>query len=147
MKIAEELLILAREHHLSLSLGNKAVNTAKTGNTKDIKAFCLAISQTFKASFQAHFETEEITIFAPLSHKSATLKTMCKQLTKEHQQLYQMAIALKDKHELLAEFGTLLKAHTRAEDRDLFPNINLLSKAQRQAIKTSSEKHLPVTKL
>ncbi|MBT3195505.1 MAG: hemerythrin domain-containing protein [Candidatus Ruthia sp.] len=147
MKIAEELLILAREHHLSLSLGNKAVNTAKSKNIANIKVLCLEIAQTFGSSFQAHFETEEVTIFAPLKQKSATLNILCEQLTKEHQQLYQMAIALKDKHELLAEFGTLLKAHTRAEDRDLFPNINLLSKAQRQAIKTSSEKHLPVTKL
>lgn len=147
MIIADELLILAREHHVSLSLGNQCVNTANAGKAEDIKALCLKISQTFSASFQAHFETEEMTIFTPLKDKSATLKAMCEQLTKEHQQLYKLAQALKDKPELLAEFGDLLKAHTRIEDRELFPNINLLSEAQRQIIKDSSERHLSIAKL
>lgn len=147
MKIADELLILAREHHISLSLANKCINTAKLGNVQDIKTLCLKISQTFGASFQAHFETEEMTIFAPLKNKSAPLKATCDKLTKQHQQLYQMAQELKDNPALLSDFGILLKEHTRIEDRALFPNIGLLSKVERQTIKDSSSKHLSITKI
>jgi len=147
MKIAPELLILTREHHISLSLGNKAVNTAKSKNESDIKALCLEISQTFRSSFSMHFDTEEETIFMPLKGKSNELETLCNQLIKEHQQLYQLADDLVDHPELLAEFGILLKSHSRAEDRELFPNVSLLSNSERQAIEDSSVKHLSVAKI
>lgn len=58
MKIADELLILTKEHHVSLSLANKCVNTAKSNNASNIKDLCLQISKTFKSTFSEHFETE-----------------------------------------------------------------------------------------
>ncbi|HIF88871.1 MAG TPA: hemerythrin domain-containing protein [Candidatus Thioglobus autotrophicus] len=107
---------------------------------------CFNISQIFKASFQAHFHTEEVTIFAALKDKSPELNTLCAQLVDEHQQLHQMAKDLKNRPELLAEFGVLLKTHSRAEDRQLFPYINLLSEVERQAIQESSVKHAAISK-
>ncbi|WP_428087074.1 hemerythrin domain-containing protein [Candidatus Thioglobus sp.] len=141
MKIAEELLALTRQHHTSLSLGNKCVNTAKTNDIEKINELCLTVSKNFKIDFTEHFETEERTIFSFLSVKSADLAQLCAQLTLEHQQLYKMAENLPNKPQTLAEFGTLLKTHTRTEDRQLFVNINLLSTQQRQTILAASNQH------
>ncbi len=147
MKIANELLTLAREHHFSLSLGNKCVNTAKSGDTKAIKDLCQKISKTFRNDFSAHFETEELTIFAFLKDKSIELSVLCKQLTDEHQQLYQLAEHLDSHTEQLLTFGSLLKSHTRLEDRALFPKINLLTDDEKLTILASSLRHTPLSKL
>ncbi|MBA5249333.1 MAG: hemerythrin domain-containing protein [Gammaproteobacteria bacterium] len=147
MKVADELLTLTREHHQSLSLGNNAVNVHKAGDEAKIKTLCLKIAQTFKPAYKKHFETEEQTIFALLKDKSSDLNVLCTQLKNQHQQLYQLAEDLPSQPELLLEFGTLLKTHTRTEDRVLFPNITLLTNEQRQAIKTASKQHNTLNKI
>ncbi|MDC9726285.1 MAG: hemerythrin domain-containing protein [Candidatus Thioglobus sp.] len=141
MKIADELLTLTREHHTALSLGNKCVNALKAQDTNLISELCLKISQNFKMDFHQHFETEESTIFAFLSEKSADLDQLCAQLTQEHQQLYDLANDLVKNPQTLEKFGKLLKSHARLENRQLFPNIDLLSAAERQCILESSLKH------
>lgn len=147
MKIATELLTLTREHHTSLSLANKCVNTVKSSDNKAIQALCLSISKSFKPDFFEHFETEETTIFKPLMNKTSSLSILCKQLISEHQQLYQMADNLPENPASLLEFGQLLKSHTRMEDKEVFPNINLLSENEKRVIVISSEKHRLVTKI
>lgn len=146
MKVAGELLILTREHHSALSLGNKCVNTSKSNNKEEIQKLCQKTSKNFKLDFHEHFDTEEATIFVFLSEKSADLARLCTQLTLEHQELYKMAVKLIDKPELLEKFGKLLKSHARLEDRELFSNINLLSTTQKRAILNSSAKHASTTK-
>ena len=141
MKIANELLILTREHHTALSLGNKCVNVAKADNREEVNGLCFKISKNFKMDFFQHFETEEETIFTFLAQKSTDLKQLCAQLTQEHQELYKMAENLAKNPGELEKFGKLLKSHARTEDRQLFPNIELLSATERSAILKSSEKH------
>ncbi len=141
MKIADELLTLTREHHTALSLGNKCVNAVKAQDTELINELCLKISQNFKMDFHEHFETEEATIFAFLTPKSADLAQLCAHLTQEHQELHKIAEDLVKNPNSLEKFGKLLKSHARTEDRQLFPNINLLSASERQIILESSLKH------
>ena len=145
MKIAGELLILTREHHSALSLANKCVNAVKAKDEVEIQTLCEKISQNFKMDFSEHFETEESTIFAFLSEKSADLARLCDDLTLEHQQLYKMAGELLDQPDSLEKFGKLLKTHARLENRQLFPNIDLLSPKQRREILNSSAKHASAT--
>jgi hemerythrin-like domain-containing protein len=145
MKIAGELLILTREHHSALSLANKCVNAVKAKDEVEIQTLCEKISQNFKMDFSEHFETEESTIFAFLSEKSADLARLCDDLTLEHQQLYKMAGELLDQPDSLEKFGKLLKTHARLENRELFPNIDLLSPKQRREILNSSAKHASAT--
>ena len=145
MKIAGELLILTREHHSALSLANKCVNAVKAKDEVEIQTLCEKISQNFKMDFSEHFETEESTIFAFLSEKSADLARLCDDLTLEHQQLYKMAGELLDQPDSLEKFGKLLKSHARLENRQLFPNIDLLSPKQRREILNSSAKHASAT--
>ena len=145
MKIAGELLILTREHHSALSLANKCVNAVKAKDEVEIQTLCEKISQNFKMDFSEHFETEESTIFAFLSEKSADLARLCDDLTLEHQQLYKIAGELLDQPDSLEKFGKLLKSHARLENRQLFPNIDLLSPKQRREILNSSAKHASAT--
>ncbi len=144
MKVADELLILMREHHTALCLANKCINTAKSADKAKINALCLDIAQRFKADYSAHFETEEATIFAFLSSKTAKLAQLCNQLTLEHQQLYKLADELIANPDLLASFGQLLKSHTRTENAEVFANIEQLSATQRRAILLASAKHTAV---
>ncbi len=147
MKIADEFLILTKEHHVSLSLANKCVNTAKSNNASNIKDLCLQISKTFKSTFSEHFETEELTIFMPLKHKLDSLLKLCNQLIDEYQQLYQLAQDLPNHPEYLLTFGRLLKSHSRLEDRQLFPKIDLLSDSKKLAIIKSSLCYTPMLKI
>ncbi|GBE07286.1 bacteriohemerythrin [bacterium BMS3Bbin11] len=141
MKIEKELLVLAREHHVSLVLANRVINTVKSKNQSEINSLCLNINKYFAKYFKDHFETEETLILYPLMNTDKNSKDICKRLIKEHDDLIYLSSSLADKPELLLEFGQLLKLHTRAEDREIFPNINALSKKQLQAIAESSEKH------
>ena len=141
MKITSEILTLTKEHHSALSLANKCINTAKTGSAVEIDALCLRISTLFKINFQAHFETEERTVFAPLKSLSIELEQLCNKLTDEHQQLYQLSKKLADNSTQLSSFGELLKSHSRTEDRQLFPYVKELSNAEKLAITQSSELH------
>ncbi|RUA04081.1 MAG: hypothetical protein DSY43_07145 [Gammaproteobacteria bacterium] len=147
MKIANELLTLTREHHISLSLGNKCVNTAKSNNNTEIKKLCTQVSKVFRKTFAEHFETEELTIFTPLKGKSDALLKLCNQLFDEHQQLYSLAESLHNHPERLLNFGNLLKSHSRLEDRELFPKINLLSDNEKLNILKSSLSHKPIIKI
>ncbi|NOY16352.1 MAG: hemerythrin domain-containing protein [Gammaproteobacteria bacterium] len=141
MKIEKELLILAREHHVSLVLANRVINTVASKNQAEISALCLNINKYFAESFKDHFETEETLILYPLMSIDKNSEDICKRLIKEHNDLIYLSSSLADKPELLLEFGQLLRQHTRAEDREIFPNITALSRKQLQAIAESSEKH------
>lgn len=83
----------------------------------------------------------------PLKYKSDPLLKLCNQLIDEHQQLYQLAQDLPNHPEYLLTFGSLLKSHSRLEDRQLFPKIDLLSDSEKLAIIKSSSCHTPMLKI
>jgi hemerythrin-like domain-containing protein len=147
MKIAKELCVLVKEHHVALSLANRCVNVVKSNQIDEIKSLSQLITQDFENNFSEHFATEECSIFSKLKGKSPKLFTLVEQLTIEHQTLLQLAKNLKKNPELLLSFGQLLKSHSRLEDRELFSHINLLSVKQRQYIATISATHAPIMKL
>ena len=139
MKRIEQLQSLSREHHLSLVLANKAIKIAKLGDEAQMKVFCQQVGDEFEGRWQAHFRKEERTIFAVIEDKyqhilteiapeDATLVTLLKQ---QHQQMRTLASNMQQGciHQL-AEFGLLLRDHTRLEERRLFPLISQLFNAQ-----------------
>ena len=140
MKIAGELLILTREHHSALSLANKCINAVKANDEAEIQTLCAKISQNFKTDYSEHFDTEEATIFAFLSEKSADLAQLCAQLTLEHQQLYKISAELANQPESLEEFGKLLKSCAKLVNKKSFTNIELFFESQRVVILNFSSK-------
>ena len=131
MKRIKQLQPLSMEHHLSLSLAAKSIKTAKTGDQAAIKQLCEDIIDDYPKLWHKHFDKEEQYIFMPYSHRSDTIKQLCEQLTQEHKQfdLYIERMKAGDTAVLL-EFGTLLKTHTRLEERELFPQITELLSEQ-----------------
>jgi hypothetical protein len=111
------------------------------------KHLCVRISKTFKSTFSEYFETEELTFFAPLKNKSDLLLKLCSQLIDEHQQLHPLVQDLSNHPEYLLTFGNLLKSHSRLEDRQLFPKVDLLSDSEKLAIIKPSSCHTPVVRI
>lgn len=145
MIVASELLILTREQYSALSLANNCINAVKTKYKTEIQIFYKKISENLEMDFSEHFNAKKLIIFAFLREKSTDLSQLCDQLTLEHQQLYKIESELTNNPDSLEKFGKLLKSHARLENRELFPNIDLLSPAQRRKILNSSAKHASAT--
>ena len=128
----KQLQPLSMEHHLSLSLAARAIKTANTGEQNEIKLLCEKIINDYTVVWRKHFDNEEQTIFIPYSNRSPEIDQLCKQLTQEHQQFDTFIEQMKSGNtDVLLEFGTLLKTHTRLEERELFPRISeVLSKIE-----------------
>ena len=136
MKRIKQLQPLSMEHHLSLSLAAKSIKTANSGDQSAIKQLCEEIIDEYEKLWREHFDKEEQYIFTPYFQRSNTVKRLCEQLTREHEQfnLYIDQMKAGD-YGVLLEFGTLLKTHTRLEERELFPEISeLLSEKELDGI-------------
>lgn len=128
----KQLQPLSMEHHLSLSLAARAIKTANAGEQDEIKLLCEKIVNDYNAVWRKHFDNEEQAIFIPYSERGPEIDQLCKQLTQEHQQFDTFIGQMKSGNtDVLLEFGTLLKTHTRLEERELFPRISeALSKTE-----------------
>jgi hemerythrin len=115
MKIHKQLIALTKEHHLSLSLANKAINAKNLGNED---AICQLIIETFEQDFLAHFNFEEQYILPLLMQNN---QQDCQRIVDEHKLL--LALAKNINTDTLLKFGALLREHTRFEDRVLFKQI------------------------
>ncbi len=121
----KQLQPLSMEHHLSLSLAARAIKTANAGEQSEIKLLCEKIVNDYTVVWRKHFDNEEQSIFIPYSNRSPEIDQLCKQLTQEHQQFDTFIEQMKSGNtDVLQEFGTLLKTHTRLEERELFPKIS-----------------------
>jgi hemerythrin-like domain-containing protein len=132
MKRIEQLQNLSREHHLSLSLAQKAIKTHEANNRESIEALCQAIVQDYPLTWTKHFKVEEETIFALFLATSATeVSQLCQLLEKEHRQMDAYYEQMQDgDYSVLGDFGTLLKKHTRMEERQLFPLLEEVMTAE-----------------
>ncbi len=129
MKRITQLQPLSKEHHQSLVLSQKAINTAQQGDEKQIAEFCQQIVQSYPGDWKIHFKIEEDSIFHVIQHLSADhnseqkkILSLCEQLEKEHRQMDAYYEQMKSgNYSVLGEFGALLKQHSCTEERELFP--------------------------
>jgi hemerythrin-like domain-containing protein len=127
MKRIKQLQPLSMEHHLSLSLAANAIRTAQNGDPDAIHQLCSDIIEDYDKTWRPHFDHEERLIFEPFADRSEKIQQMCAQLTDEHRRFDDMVDQMKaGKEDILLEFGELLKAHTRREERELFPLISVV---------------------
>ncbi len=131
MKRAEQLIKLSREHHGSLSMAKKISNIAANGSDAELLQAIQTIRDYNEAELEEHFQHEERTLFAPIFKdysENTELVEMATRLLKEHGYIRMMIPRLNPEtaREDLAEFGELLKNHTRLEERELFPQIEAL---------------------
>lgn len=133
MKRIEQLRPLSMEHHLSLVLANKAINTAKKRDSLQINALCQQIVEEFESRWEVHFLKEEHSIFAifeanyhiALIAKADEDAMLTEQLRDQHDEMRRLVAAMGDGDTAqLEHFGQLLRDHTRLEERRLFPLIS-----------------------
>jgi len=140
------------EHHLSLVLANKAIKTAKSEDKEKIKKLCQEISNEFDNRWEAHFIKEEFSIFSVFEEKyyprlitnSPDDATLTEKLREQHNQMRTMSAAMRNESngDQLAEFGILLRDHTRLEERRLFPLVSaLFTKEELKLVEISTAHH------
>ncbi len=122
MKRSKQLYPLSMEHHLSLSLGNKAVKAARSGDQDAIARLSQEIAEDFPERWETHFSNEEATVFPLLENHTDGPIQLLMELRRQHDQMRAMARELAAGNTtILEDFGQLLKDHTRLEERELFP--------------------------
>ena len=127
MKRSKQLHPLSMEHHLSLSLANKAIKTARSGDSEAIAELSQEIAADFPKRWNPHFSNEEATVFTFLEKYEEAPRELIRQLQTQHDEMREMAIELsKGNTSLLEDFGVLLRDHTRLEERELFPAAETL---------------------
>ena len=118
MKRSPELSELTREHHKALVLARRAIVSPRDG--ADARALAAALPRIFATELEPHFRVEEEALLPPL--REAGEHAQVARLLEEHRQLRALAEACAQGEGAgLADFGALLEAHVRYEERQLFP--------------------------
>lgn len=116
MKRSPSLLKLSRDHHTALSL---ALRIEKANDAASLAAVVSALARIFPEELEPHFQDEEKSLLPQLSLIGEV--ALVEQTLQEHQQLRSLAQQIADgEHARLQEFGRLLHAHVRFEERELF---------------------------
>jgi hemerythrin-like domain-containing protein len=130
MKRHPSLLALSREHHAALSLANRVKKAALAGDAARIGAARGEVVTRFEAELAPHFAEEELTLLprlASLGEAALVARTL-----DEHRALRALVrrlaapAAIPEAGACLAEFGNLLAAHVRFEERELFERAQAL---------------------
>ncbi|MEB8431604.1 hemerythrin domain-containing protein [Cocleimonas sp. KMM 6892] len=137
MKRAEQLQDLSREHHGSLVMAKRIAEVAESGDEAAIAEAIEKVKDYYENELEVHFQHEERTIFAPIFKEYREHIGIATQLLKEHgaMRMLMPKLHVASAREDLAEFASMLKNHTRIEERELFPIVeSIFSDEQLDAI-------------
>ncbi len=124
MRRAPELAALSREHHHSLRLAKRCLDTLARGDEAAVRALCREVADDFDATWERHFANEEAALFSVTETLDEPLRSLGRRLVAEHDRMRALAARMKAGDcSGLGEFGTLLRDHTRLEERELFPLV------------------------
>lgn len=116
MKRSLALRQLSREHHTALSL---ALRIAKATDPAAQAALLARVPPLFRGELEPHFQEEERSLLPQLAAAGET--ALVARTLDEHAQMRALAAAIAaGDATALAPFGTLLQAHVRFEERELF---------------------------
>jgi len=122
MQRSTTLQPLSREHHTALTLAKACERAVQSGDAEIVRQTCQRAVQAYSDGLQAHFQIEEQSLL-PLLQSGDEQKLVQRTLT-EHQQICVLLDEVKQGDAVaLAEFGSLLSAHVRFEERELFPAL------------------------
>lgn len=132
MKRAEQLQNLSREHHDSLVLAKRLFEVVEDGSDEALLGAIEKVKNYYEDELEIHFQHEERTIFSPIFKEYKEHIPLAGPLLKEHgaMRLLVPRLTLENAKELLTEFAEMLKAHTRIEERELFPIVEDLFTAE-----------------
>lgn len=137
MKRAEQLQKLSREHHGSLVMAKNISGVAQNGNEVALLNAIETVKNYYDDELEVHFQHEERTIFSLIFKDYKEHIGLAMPLLKEHGYIRQLipSMTIETAKQDLAEFGLILKNHTRTEERELFPLIEeIFTKEQLDAV-------------
>ncbi|MCC7120930.1 MAG: hemerythrin domain-containing protein [Gammaproteobacteria bacterium] len=124
MKRHPGLITLAREHHAALLLARQARRVGAAA-AADAGGQAVAVARTFAAELGPHFQVEEEGLLPALA--AAGEDVLVARTLAEHATLRALAERLAGGDaSTLCEFGAVLAAHIRFEDRELFPRAEAI---------------------
>lgn len=116
MKREAFLRELSSEHHNALVLARRIAVACDSAKAPD-PHFLADVRAVFDGDLEPHFREEERTLLPAL--EAVGEARLVQRTLEEHRQLRNLVARL-EAPGALAEFGTLLKAHVRFEERTLF---------------------------
>jgi hemerythrin-like domain-containing protein len=122
MKRQKYLASLSSDHHHGLRIA-KLLKSAKDASGAEQENIKNKLTGFFKNELKKHFEEEESFLVPPLKDNPLIMQ-MCEE-HKKLNELFNLITASKadELKEKLISFGSLLEAHIRFEERELFPMI------------------------
>lgn len=127
MKRSAALQPLSREHHTALTLAKACERAAQSRDKEQVAKTCQHVIQAFSDELEPHFQVEEQSLL-PLLH-DAENRPLEQRTLADHRQLRVLLDGLRQNDiAALDNFGKLLSAHVRFEERELFPTLESLLK-------------------
>jgi hemerythrin-like domain-containing protein len=125
MKRSTALQPLSREHHTALTLAKACERATQSRDENRISETCQRVIRAFAVELEPHFQVEEQSLL-PLLHEAEN-QPLAQRTQADHQQLRALLDGLR-KNDIgaLDNFGKLLSAHVRFEERELFPALESL---------------------
>ena len=148
MKRSTYLTPLSWEHHAALVNANRVKRGLEMGaDTQIIRNF---INYVWETDLQSHFDREE-SVLAAADDWQKVDETLRDHMMSDHREFEILAGLIKeetDTSELrnaMSRFATLLEAHVRFEERELFPAIEEVydKTTLEQAGRELKERHIP----
>jgi hemerythrin-like domain-containing protein len=124
------LIPLSRQHQHALALCVR-IERALKRNVTDLDAWQLEVEQQYGQEIGFHFEAEENVLF-PVARRFPELVSLVEELSDEHGRLRECFARAKERtlgRAELGAFATLLSAHIRKEERQLFEAMQKLVEA------------------
>ena len=119
MKRSPHLRSLSVEHQSALSIATRVERAAHSAATSDLHVWEIEIERYWRTELLAHFTVEERIWLPALA--SAGLGPYTQRALSEHRELATLATDRSmPLRERLARFASLLQAHVRFEERELF---------------------------
>lgn len=136
MQRTEQLKSLSREHHVSLVMSSRIIKLVEKGSPEELAAKVLEVQKYYNDELELHFQHEEQTLFSTIFKNYPELRTLSTQLLKEHGEMRVLCQSMTAENAVsdLTHFAKLLKDHTRTEERQLFPQIEVCFSAEELAV-------------
>jgi hemerythrin-like domain-containing protein len=126
------LVALSDDHHHELVQARRLLAAAGGDAGDRLEAGVAYVGAFFRDTVE-HFRREEETVFPLYARQPAANAELLERVLREHMELHGLARALRAEvaardvsGETLAELGSLLRAHVRLEERELFEDLQRL---------------------
>lgn len=121
MQRSPQLQPLSREHHTALVLA-KVCERSADADAATIKAACQRVIQSYADELHPHFQIEEQTLLPLL--QGTPEQALAERTLHDHRQLAELRERMQAPDaDALRQFGKILMAHVRFEERELFPAL------------------------